>query len=375
MHILVTSWRDIKNPLSGGAEILTHEIAKRLVKRGHKITIVSGKYPNASARESINGVSIIRPTDFYPTNFTSYLRWPLFLSEVRKIIRSHEPNPDIIVDQIHGLPSFTPLYSIIPTILFPLEFADKIWDYEVPFPGNLIGKMLERTYIAKFQNHHFIVISASVASEFKLLGVKNVHTITPGITLPRKSTHTKSKRPTFISLGRITPMKRIEETIKAFAIVQQKTPQSQLHILGRGKPSYIRFLQDKINQLNLNNNVQIHGFVSEEDKRRLLASSWAILSTSVKEGWGLNIIEAASLGTPSIAYVVTGIVDSIQNNRTGLLSKQNKPQSVASLMNKLIDNPKLRARLSNNAITYATQFTWSRTTDEFLNAINKTADH
>ena len=38
MNILILNWRDIKNPKSGGAEILTHELAKGLVNKGHKVT-------------------------------------------------------------------------------------------------------------------------------------------------------------------------------------------------------------------------------------------------------------------------------------------------------------------------------------------------
>jgi hypothetical protein len=44
VNILIYNWRDIKNPASGGAEILTHEIAKRLVSKGHKITIFTAAF-------------------------------------------------------------------------------------------------------------------------------------------------------------------------------------------------------------------------------------------------------------------------------------------------------------------------------------------
>ena len=37
MKILIFSWRDIKNPFSGGAEVFTYEHAKRWIKEGHEV--------------------------------------------------------------------------------------------------------------------------------------------------------------------------------------------------------------------------------------------------------------------------------------------------------------------------------------------------
>ncbi len=39
MDILWFNWRDIRNPEAGGAEVYTHEIAKRLAEKGYSITL------------------------------------------------------------------------------------------------------------------------------------------------------------------------------------------------------------------------------------------------------------------------------------------------------------------------------------------------
>ncbi|MBU4539561.1 MAG: hypothetical protein KJ689_13365 [Bacteroidetes bacterium] len=44
MNILIYNWRDIKNPAAGGAEVVTHEIAKRLVLKGHKISLFTAAF-------------------------------------------------------------------------------------------------------------------------------------------------------------------------------------------------------------------------------------------------------------------------------------------------------------------------------------------
>src|SRR3989344_2724176 len=106
MKVLILNWRDIKNPQSGGAEILTHEIAKRLVKKGNSVTLFCSKYPGAKEREVLDGVEIIRQ---------GYPDARLLLSSVHykafKFYRSKMMGKvDLVVDEIHGVPFFTPLY-------------------------------------------------------------------------------------------------------------------------------------------------------------------------------------------------------------------------------------------------------------------------
>ena len=57
--ILILNWRDIKNPNSGGAEVLTHEMAKRWVLWGHEVTQFSSKFRGAKGEEVVDGVRII----------------------------------------------------------------------------------------------------------------------------------------------------------------------------------------------------------------------------------------------------------------------------------------------------------------------------
>ena len=64
--------------------------------------------------------------------------------------------------------------------------------------------------------------------------------------------------------------------------------------------------------------VDLLGHVDEETKHAELASAWVALAPSVKEGWGLCVVEAASHGTPTVAYEgAGGLSESIVDGRTG----------------------------------------------------------
>jgi hypothetical protein len=60
MKILILNWRDIKNPSSGGAEVLTHELASRWVAKGHSVTLFSSKFHQSKREEITDGIRIIR---------------------------------------------------------------------------------------------------------------------------------------------------------------------------------------------------------------------------------------------------------------------------------------------------------------------------
>lgn len=60
MRILWFSWKDLRNPNAGGAEVYTHEVMKRLAKRGHEMTLFTSRFKGCQLNENINGVDIIR---------------------------------------------------------------------------------------------------------------------------------------------------------------------------------------------------------------------------------------------------------------------------------------------------------------------------
>lgn len=373
MRILIFSWRDIKNPKSGGAEIVTHELAKRWVRWGHSVTLVSASFPGAKREEVVEGIQIIRPAKFYKINllaFWGYLKY-LFSTAFfyQKTLRGKF---DLVIDQVHGLPLFTLLFVSEKKVAFPLEVAKEIWFAEIPFPLALAGFFLEQAYLRLYRNLPFITISDSTKRDLKRAGVKNVSLIPLGLTsaslnrLPQKE-----KNPTIINLGRLTPMKRIEETIQAFSLITSEFPKAQLRIVGRGSLKYEKKLKDLATKLKIAKKVAFLGFVSEERKQELLKRAWALVSTSLREGFGLVVIEAGASGTPAIVYNVPGLCDSVRDKKTGLVCEKNTPENLAQNIKKLILDQSLREKLSQNALELSRKFNWDKSAKKTLQILNK----
>src|SRR5579859_7769723 len=141
MNILILNWRDPKNPHAGGAELVTHEHAKAWVKKGNTVTWFTSLYPDAIQEEILDGVQIIRKG----SSFTTYLLAPFYYL-------SHKKPFDVVVDEIHGIPFFTPLYVRKAKIAFIHEVAAEIWDYMYAFPINTLGKLLEPIYFTLYRS-------------------------------------------------------------------------------------------------------------------------------------------------------------------------------------------------------------------------------
>jgi len=363
MKVLIFSWRDIKHPGWGGAEVLTLELAKRWVRGGHKVSIVSANFPGGKHQEIIERVKILRPAVFYaqsPFEYVAYLY---------KTVRFYQNNLsgkyDIVIDQIHGLPFFTPFFVKEKVIFFPLEVAKDIWFSEVRFPFSIIGYFLEFLSIKIFKNFPFLTISPSTTKDLTGLGVKNVFTITPGLNFrPFKKVPQKNKFPLLISLGRVTKMKRIEDILQAFRLLHKEFPLIQLIVVGRGKEEYVKKLKRLCQVMAIEDRVFFAGFLPEKEKRALLSKAWVLVSSSLREGWGLVVTEAAACGTPTVAYKTAGLVDSIHNRRAGILCQKNNPVELAKNIRKLLANRSLRRKLSQSALSYSRNFSWDRAANE-----------
>ena len=60
LHVVALNWRDLRNPLAGGAEVHLEEILHHLGRRGHRCTLISSRFPGAPAVEEADGYRVIR---------------------------------------------------------------------------------------------------------------------------------------------------------------------------------------------------------------------------------------------------------------------------------------------------------------------------
>ena len=115
-------------------------------------------------------------------------------------------------------------------------------------------------------------------------------------------------------------MKRPNEAITAFESLRQRFPHARLWVIGDG-PLYPRL------RGTIRGGVEFLGRLDRESLLERLARAHVLVATSIREGWGLNVSEAAACGTPSIGYRVPGLVDSIPASGGAVVDQH--PQALA----------------------------------------------
>lgn len=350
MNILWLSWRDIKNPDSGGAEKVAIEVASRFVRDGSNITIFTSGFKGAQTRNKIRGVKIVRRGNRLTCRLFAYLYY-----------RKHK-DFDLVVDEINTIPFFAHLYAGKKSIAMIHQLAREYWFLEVIFPLNIIGYLLEPIYLRIYRNQNTIALGKSTTDDLRKLGFENVTTYLPGVDF--KSKIISKKEDLLLFIGRLTPAKNALDAVLAFKTIHQELPYAKLLIIGSGKNSYVIKIKSEIRRLKLQKSVKLLGFVKDKKKKALLEKAKIILIPAVREGWSLVATEANAVGCVPVAYNVSGLTDSIKDKINGLLVKNN-PEDLALTAVNLLKDEKYRTKLAKNGYTYSEQFSWDKTYLDF----------
>lgn len=373
LNILILSWRGPNHPNAGGAEQSTFEHAKGWVKAGHKVSLFTSYYVGAKREENLEGISIVRKGAQFLGVQAEAFKWYLFGSHKKF---------DLVVDEFHGIPFFTPLYVRTKKLAFIHEVTKEVWrlnPWPLPFniAASIIGSRIE-PLIFKYLyfNILFMTVSESTKQDLTLWGIleKNITIIHNGINIFKSKTiPNKERKKTLIFLGNLSKDKGIEDAIKVFYLINKKQKDWQFWIVG-GKASakYLESLKNLTNKLNLNKNIKFFGYVGEKRKYELLGKAHILINPSIREGWGLVVIEAAYLGTPTVGYNVAGLRDSIRNGETGILCEKNPTSCMQAVLSLMSDQKKYQL-LVQNCFRWAKQFSWDKSVKKSLTLIEKLA--
>jgi len=352
MKILLFNWQCIRNPLGGGAEVHMHEIFKRIVAMGNQVTLYCCTHPELPNDENIDGIQIHR---------RGKREWFNFL--VPKIYRDViDDGYDIVVDDINKIPFYTPLFvKKHPILAISHHFFGKSILRQAGLIGGSYVLAAEKLVDWVYKSTHFAVVSQSTLDEFISRGFDpNKFTIIHNaydkdkFSIPHNRTHPDKFRIAYF--GRLKKYKSVDHLFLAFAEFQKKHPNSQLEIIGRGDfDSYLKSLAKK---LGIEEKTIFYGYVSDEEKVRILSEVDLVVNTSAKEGWGITNIEANACGTPVVSADVPGLRDSVSDGKSGLLYRYGDIKDLTSKIEKALINTELNNKLQKGAIEWASSFSW-----------------
>lgn len=359
--VLVFNWRCWLNPEMGGAEVFTREVLKRWAEAGHDVTLFTSKFKGSCDEEVVDKVRIVREGGKYS------VYW-----KAKKLYnkRFSREGYDVVIDEINTRPFLAPKFVKREKIIALIhQLAREYWLYETRFPINYLGYyFLEERWLNNYKKTATVTVSESSRKDLVDLGFERVFVVGEGLNFkPLKKLAEKEGYPVIVYAGRLKKAKRPDHAIKAFNIVRRVVPDAELWIVGDG------YFRDKLMRIACEG-VRFFGSLSNEERRNLIKKAWVLVNPSIREGWGLNVLEANALGVPCVAYNVAGLCDSVVDGETGLLAENGNVKDLADKITMVLEDDELRERLSVNAINYSRHFSWDKTASEFIDVLKRVRD-
>ncbi|MHB1493643.1 MAG: glycosyltransferase family 4 protein [Thermoplasmataceae archaeon] len=348
MKILWLAHRDPLNPKRGGSELIIYEVGKRLVKYGNDVTILSGGWKNCEKILNLDGIKIIR----FGSRVVPHIALPLILLRNRYDI--------VIADLGHAVPWVSPILLKKKTVVSFLHLHARSLPGQVGKALATLITAIEKLYFIFYHELRFVTISQTSFDDLIALGIKskNISMINPGVNSELFKPSRKTENSSIIYFGGMRPYKRPEEALYLLRNLLCKNINVTLTIVGDG-PSKEGLERLSI-ELNIKDYVIFTGAISREKLSALVSSSWLNIHSSVTEGWGISIVEAASAGTPTVAYKVAGVSDSIKNGINGITVKDGDRESLTNAALTILEAPE---KWWSSSLEVAKKYSWDHTAE------------
>lgn len=362
-RIVMLAWRDLDDVEAGGSEIHAHNVAALWAQAGLEVTMRSSYAQGHPPRTVRAGYRVIRKAG-------RYMVFPR--SVLADLAGRHGPH-DGLVEIWNGMPFFSPVWYRGPKMVWLHHVHGPMWQMTLPPNLAAVGETIEERIAPPFYRRTPVVtLSDSSRTELvESLGfdASRITVVEPGIDPRFSPGGERDTSPLAVAVGRLVPVKDFARLVGIFERVHRHAPDARLVIVGEG---YERErLEALIDELDAASFVRLAGRISDDELIALYRRAWFVTSTSVREGWGMTLTEAAACGTPAIATDIAGHRDAVHDGRSGLLGVTD--DDLVGHMIRVIDDRRLRERLQEGALDRASELTWGNTALGTLSVLARAA--
>jgi len=352
LSIVILDFDDVANPLLGAGQAkATYELAKRLVKRGHKVEVISSRYPGYKDRmeQGIRYRHIgISSGNIRLNNLIYILAVPWQVMKVRA---------DVVVECFTAPIStlLSPLFTKLPVVVIPSSFEADRFAKRYHLPVNLIEKWGIRFY------RYALPYSKAIEGKFLRLNPKMVCKIVPeGVDVnafkmkPGRAKH-------ILFLGRMDmDQKGLDLLLKAYKKIAGKC-KYPLVMVGFG-PDEDR-VKELVEKLKLTNKVSLVGPSYGEDKLKLMRESRVIVLPSRDETFSCFALEALASGHTLATFDIPGL-SWLDDDQVVVKAKPYSVNEYAKKLLMLVKDPRLAAK-NKRAREFAKKFSWEKMTRDY----------
>jgi glycosyltransferase involved in cell wall biosynthesis len=356
---------DIITQQIGGAFISAERFAGFLKKMGHKVIILSAKYPNTNKVDIHNGMKIY--------SISPSIKIPKFDGKVRLAIPSKRKIKSIIKEEkidLLYIPIPTPL--CISAVTAAKEQGIKIIAHSHTQPENIFLHLpkifhnqklnnLFYKYIINIYKKSDILICPSKFSEEKIKKYDNsikTIVISNGVDRSRfkktsylpivKKYNIPINKKQVLYVGRLSPEKSINTLIESIPFVKKEFSNVHFNIVGGGYPvDEFKALAEK---LNITKDITFYGMIPDEELVMAFNIGDIFVLPSIAELEGMVVLEAMSCGLPIIIANAEESASRYFVKNNGLLFEPNNERDLAEKILKLLKNDKLRKQMAKASL-------------------------
>ena len=347
-------------PRPGGANDNIRETYENLRDRGHEVRIITAPWgDDPPAQDVIQiGRAVAIPYNGSVGRITlsarlEYLVTRMLDREQFDIIHHHEPLVPLLSAQILDRKS-------CPQVATFHAFGGFSFSYWLgrPIGKHYLDKLDGRIAVSSAARHF---ISRYFPGDYEIIpnGV-NVDLFAGAKPFPEY----RDGKTNILFVGRLEPRKGAAYLLRAYAKLKQRYPETRLIVIGRGPE--LGDLRTLVHNEAVRD-VLFAGRVSEVDKARFYKTADIFCAPSTgQESFGIVLLEAMAAGTAVVASDIHGYKKVVQRSVSGVLVEPKDADALCAALERLVNDPALRARLGAAGSVRAREFDWPHVTDELL---------
>lgn len=365
----------------GGASKYMLEVARRLVLKKMKVTVVTTRYEKSLVAK-YKGIDFVEIGKYTTGELFFWLTLPVFLFKLKKVLDKFEDK--ILFPQIFPpiwwaaiYKYFSPRTKVFWMCQEPSAFIHSpLVIRSLKQPGRIIALFLrpilsfidlqlvrKMDYVIANSKYGQRLIKEIYQRESDIFAYPSVN--------PLRYRPLKKKQNYIFTVSRLDKQKNIDLLIKAFVLLPPKIlVRFSLFIGGEGTER--QNLEVLAENLSVKEKVHFLGRISEEMLPKFYAEAKIAIFLGENEPFGIIPVEAMSCGTPVVALNGGGVVESVIDGETGILLSEKDDQKLAKAISLLLNNkPKLKL-MSQNARKHVLQnFSWDKTANKIYSFIRK----
>ncbi len=295
------------------------------------------------------------------------LAWPpkYLWTQARLSWEMKRRSPEILFVPAHVLPRFAPKRSVV-TIhdvgfhRYPGLYPARQASYHEWATRDIVENAGKIITVSEFSKQEIVEIYGADPKKIFVTPLGLDH----AMYIPGKK---NTERPFALYVGRLEKKKNIANLVRGFT-AWRESADSNLELILAGMPgSGYEEIKKAIEGSSVKEDIHLPGYISEEQKIKLMQEAQLYIQPSYYEGFGLPPLEAMCCGTPVIASLGNSMIEMIGEEHALFFAPDDQEALVKGFA--MMQDEKIRADLIKKGLEQVKKYTWKKTAEQTLDIL------